>query len=63
MSTNKDQVRGRINESKGQIKEVAGKLLGNKTLEAKGNVQKKVGTAQAMFGDVKQEVKESKKGA
>ena len=65
MGTNKDQVRGRVKEAKGKIKEVAGKLLGDKTLEAKGKVQKKLGAAQAKFGDVKQAVKGSKikKGA
>jgi hypothetical protein len=35
--TNKDQVRGRIKEAKGTIKEVSGKLLG-KMLQAKGEI-------------------------
>ena len=63
MSTNKDQVKGRVKESEGSIKEVAGKLVGNETLEAKGKVQKTLGQAQAKFGDVKQDMKDSKKGA
>ena len=61
MSTNKDQVRGRVKEAKGKIKEVAGKLLGDQKLQAKGNAQKTLGKAQARFGDVKQRVKESSK--
>ncbi len=61
MSTNKDQVRGRVKEAKGKIKEVAGKLVGNEKLEAKGKVEKVLGEAQAKFGDVKQHVKDSKK--
>ena len=60
MSMNKDQVKGRVKEAKGKIKEVAGVLMGNETMEAKGKVQRIVGQAQAKFGDVKQEVKESK---
>jgi uncharacterized protein YjbJ (UPF0337 family) len=61
MSTNKDQVRGRIKEAKGKINEVAGKLLGDKTLQAKGKSQNTLGKAQAKFGDVKQRVKQSSK--
>jgi uncharacterized protein YjbJ (UPF0337 family) len=63
MSMNKDQVKGRVNEAKGKIKEVAGVLVGNETLEAKGKVQRIVGQAQAAFGDVKKDVKDSKKPA
>ncbi len=61
MGTNKDQVRGRIKEAKGKFKEVAGKLLGDETLQRKGKSQSILGNAQAKFGDVKQRVKESTK--
>src|SRR5450755_264911 len=47
MSTNKDQVRGRVKEAKGKIKEVAGKLLSDKRLQAKGKSQNTLGKAQA----------------
>ena len=63
MSTNKDQVKGRIKEAEGKVKEVAGKLVGNEKLEAKGKIQKILGKAQAKFGDVKQDMKDSKKRA
>jgi uncharacterized protein YjbJ (UPF0337 family) len=63
MSMNKEQVKGRGKEAEGKMKEVAGKLVGNETLEAKGKVQKTLGQAQAKFGDVKQNLKDSKKGA
>jgi uncharacterized protein YjbJ (UPF0337 family) len=63
MSMNKDQVKGRVKEAEGKIKEVAGKLVGNETLEAKGKIEKVLGVAQAKFGDVKQGVKGSKTGA
>jgi uncharacterized protein YjbJ (UPF0337 family) len=59
--TNKDQVDGRIEETKGAIKEVTGKVVGDKTLEAKGNIQKNLGKVQEKFGDLKQDVKDSQK--
>jgi len=61
MSTNKDQVKGRVKEAEGKIKEVAGKLVGNEKLEEKGKTQKILGEAQAKFGDVKKDVKDAAK--
>lgn len=63
MSMNKDQVKGRVNQAEGKVKEVAGKLVGNETLEAKGKIQNVVGKAQAKFGDVKQDIKDAQKKA
>ena len=59
MGINKEQVKGRVEEAKGTIKEVAGKLVGNEKLEAEGKVQKIVGKAEAKFGDVKKNVKDA----
>ncbi len=59
MNVNKDQVKGRVTEAKGKIKEVTGKLVGNEKLEAKGKVEKIAGKAQATFGDVKKNVKDA----
>ena len=61
MSITKDQIKGRVEEAKGTVKVAAGKLVGNETLEAKGNIQKNRGKVQAKFGDVKQDVKDSSK--
>lgn len=61
MSMNKDQVKGRVNETEGKVKEVVGKVVGDEKLQAKGKAQGVIGTAQAKFGDVKQEVKDSLK--
>jgi uncharacterized protein YjbJ (UPF0337 family) len=58
MGVNKDQVKGRVKEAEGKMKEVAGALVGNESLEAKGKVQKNLGKAQAKYGDVKQDVKD-----
>ena len=58
MNMNKDQVNGRVNESEGKIKELAGKLVGNESLEEKGKIQKLLGEAQAKLGDVKQDMRD-----
>jgi len=54
---NKDQVKGRVKKMKGTVKEVAGKLVGDKDLEDKGNVEKNLGKVQAVYGDIKKDVK------
>jgi len=56
---NKDQVKGRVEEAKGKVKQVAGKIVGNPSLEQKGNLEKLAGKAQAGFGDLKDAVKKS----
>lgn len=63
MGMNKDQVKGRVKEVKGTIKEAAGKLVGNEKLEEKGKTEKVLGEAQAKFGDVKRDVKDAIKSA
>jgi len=55
---NKDQLKGRFEELKGGVKEATGKLIGDKTLETKGNIQKNVGELQESVGDIKQDIKD-----
>ena len=57
---NKDQIKGRIKETKGAVKEVTGKLTGKKSLEQKGKLQKTAGKAQAGYGDIKSDIKSDK---
>ena len=57
---NKDQVEGRIKKTKGTVKDVTGKVTGNKSLEQKGKLQKTVGKAQAGYGDIKNDIKSDK---
>jgi uncharacterized protein YjbJ (UPF0337 family) len=57
---NKDQVNGRVEEAKGAVKEVTGKVLDDKGMEIQGNIQKNVGKAQAGFGDIKQDLQQGK---
>lgn len=61
MSMNKDQIKGQANEVGGKIKEVTGKIVGDKELEVKGSVQGSVGQAQKKFGGVKQDAKDFSK--
>ncbi len=58
---NKDQVKGRAQQAKGSIKEAAGKVVGNKSLEAEGKIAKTVGKGQATYGDVKEDVRDNAK--
>lgn len=61
MSINKNQVKGRAEESQGKVKEVVGKVAGDKSLEVKGNIQKNVGAVQASVGDAEADIKKSVK--
>ena len=54
---NKDQIKGKIDVVKGKVKEVAGNIVGNKSLEAEGLAQKTVGKVQAGLGDIKSDLK------
>jgi len=57
---NKDQVEGRLKEVVGKVQEVAGKTVGSTKEQLKGVINKNVGAAQAKYGDVKNDVKNSK---
>ena len=56
MGINKHQVKGRVTIAKGAIKETNGRIVGNKTLQVKGNIQKMIGKVQAKLGDIKARV-------
>ena len=55
---NKDQVKGRVEEAKGSIKEAAGKVVGNRHLEGEGKADKVAGKVQGNYGDAKEHVKD-----
>ena len=59
MSINKDQVKGRAEEAHGKVKEVVGKVVGNRDLEVKGNIQKNVGRVEAAVGDAKANIEKT----
>lgn len=54
---NKDQIKGRVEEAKGTIKETAGHLSGKPDLEDRGTAEKIGGKVQKTYGDVKEDVK------
>ncbi|MCC5887056.1 MAG: CsbD family protein [Gammaproteobacteria bacterium] len=54
--TNEDQVKGRATTAKGKIKEGAGKLVGNKDLEAEGKLDQVGGKVRSKYGDVKEDL-------
>ncbi len=56
---NKDQSKGRVEEVKGKVKQVAGIVTGNKELEHKGKIQQLKGQAQAGYGDLKADIKKA----
>ncbi|AMM23779.1 CsbD family protein [Variovorax sp. PAMC 28711] len=61
---NKDQVAGRVDEAKGKIKEVAGKVVGNEKLQGEGLADQASGKVQSTYGDTKEKAKDAiKSGA
>lgn len=57
---NKDQVKGRVQEAKGKVKEVAGKAVGNTRVEAEGDAEQLAGKVQKTYGDAKNELRKSR---
>ena len=60
---NKDQVKGRVEQSTGKVKEVAGKLVGNDRLRTEGKAEQVKGKVQAGYGDAKENAKDKVKKA
>ena len=58
---NSDQIKGRVEQAKGSIKEATGKVVGNEKLQAEGKVDKVAGKTQATYGDVKEDLKDAVK--
>jgi len=55
---NKDQVKGRVEQNTGKVKEVAGKLVGNDRLRTEGMAEQLKGKVQAGYGDAKENAKD-----
>lgn len=58
---NKLQFKGRAAQARGMIKEVAGRLTGNRTLEHDGWVEKHLGRTRAAYGDLQNDIERSAK--
>ena len=50
---NKDQVKGKVDNIKGRVKEAAGALSGDKKTQAEGLADRVKGAAQEKLGDLK----------
>ena len=53
----KQHLKGHVKEAEGKIKEVAGKLVGNEHLEAKGKAEKIAGKHHAARADLKDDIR------
>ena len=53
----KEHVKGAADKAKGAIKDAAGKLTGDKELQAQGKMDKAKGAAHSAVGDAKDAVK------
>jgi uncharacterized protein YjbJ (UPF0337 family) len=58
---NKDQFEGRIEQAKGKVAELAGKVIDNDQMEAEGKADQVAGKVQANFGDAKEAAKDKAK--
>lgn len=58
---NKNQVKGTIKDLEGKVQEQAGKLVGNKTQQAKGLGKQIAGKAEKSYGDAKEAVRDATK--
>jgi len=59
----REHVKGAVDKAKGAIKDTAGKLTGDKKLEAEGKVDKAKGDLHNVAGDVKDAVRDASKAA
>jgi uncharacterized protein YjbJ (UPF0337 family) len=55
---NKDQIKGQVKEVVVSVKEATGKILEDKSLEAKGIAEKIVGKVQTEIGNIKSDLKD-----
>lgn len=57
----KEHVKGAMDKASGAVKETAGKITGDKKLEAEGKIDKAKGEARDVIGDVKDAAKRADK--
>ena len=58
---NKDRIEGSVEQAKGKVKEVAGKVTGDSKLENEGKAQQVAGKVQNAVGGFKDAVKDAVK--
>jgi uncharacterized protein YjbJ (UPF0337 family) len=60
---NREQVKGAADKAKGTVKDVAGKAMGDKKLQAEGKIDKAKGAAHETVGHVKDAARKASKTA
>ncbi len=55
---NRDEMKGKIEKTKGYIKEETGEVTGNKELEAEGRAERAAGKARETMGKVERKAKD-----
>lgn len=55
---NKDQVKGRVDQTVGKAKEALGKVVGNERLQTEGLADQTKGKVQTVYGDTKENAKD-----
>jgi uncharacterized protein YjbJ (UPF0337 family) len=58
----KEHLKGAADKAKGAVKEAAGKMTGDKQMQAEGKFDKAKGAAHSAVGDAKDAVREVQKG-
>ncbi|HKX83526.1 MAG TPA: CsbD family protein [Pyrinomonadaceae bacterium] len=53
---NKDEIKGKLNQAKGKIKDKAGELTGNRRMEVEGESEIARGQTQETWGETKRKV-------
>jgi len=63
MRINEDEVKGKIDQASGTVKEKVGRAMGNPKLENEGAAQRASGKVQSGFGEARRKVGEAMKDA
>ncbi|HEX7679420.1 MAG TPA: CsbD family protein [Thermoanaerobaculia bacterium] len=63
MRVNRDEVKGKIDEASGTVKQNVGRAMGDQVLEEKGADQRASGKLEAGFGKARRKVGEAMKEA
>ncbi len=59
MSSSGDKIKGMANEAAGNVKQAAGKMVGNEKLHAEGVAQERKGEGQQVVGKTKDAIKDA----
>jgi uncharacterized protein YjbJ (UPF0337 family) len=58
-NVDKDEIKGKLEQAEGYVKEKAGEMTGNEDLEAEGEADKAAGSVREGYGEAKDKVREA----